>query len=462
MISFHHLKNCKQIIDNLNLDWGLKKRFIVDTREYQNGEVFIAIPGQRVNPLNLIKDLLTRGCQYICYQKCEENDSIVKNYQGEFPAVNFIAVKDSIAFIQELAHLHIKEWLEDKSHTLFAISGSNGKTTHKEMLSHIMEEILPGRVVSTQKNNNNHLGVPLTLLNVSEETQFVVLELGSNHPGEIKFLCDIALPNAGITTNIGATHLEFFGTEREVFLEEGYLYYAVKENTDGKGFFLINQNDKFLKELADTAGSRRFSSNDDGQVKMTFFPNGAKLGDVEVHNELITGQHNKSNLVTCAYIAVNFFPQFREHIIKAASSFSPTPNRSQWIEVGGAKVFLDAYNANPSSMKAALQGFKEQLLQDGQSLDQSCVVLGDMNELGDRANVYHQEIGSFVREQGFKNIFFIGRFAQEYIKGAKEGRAYENATQFKPEYQKRYLRELGYHFIKGSRSLQLESLFDIT
>ncbi|HLW58028.1 MAG TPA: Mur ligase family protein, partial [Bacteriovoracaceae bacterium] len=312
MISFHHLKHCNEMIDNLNLDWDLKKRFVVDTREYQNGDAFIAIPGQRVNPLNLIKDLLVKGCEYVFYQKSEENDSIIKNYQGEFPTAKFIAVKNSIAFIQELAHLHIKEWLKDKSHTLFAISGSNGKTTHKEMLTHIMEAILPGRVVSTQKNNNNHLGVPLTLLNVSEETQFVVLELGSNHPGEIKFLCDIALPNAGITTNIGATHLEFFGTEREVFLEEGYLYYAVKENTDGKGFFLINQNDKFLKELADTEGSKRFSSNDDGQVKMTFFPDGAKLGEVEVHNAYITGQHNKSNLVTCAYISVNFFPQFNE------------------------------------------------------------------------------------------------------------------------------------------------------
>lgn len=462
MISFHHLKHCNEMIDNLNLDWDLKKRFVVDTREYQNGDAFIAIPGQRVNPLNLIKDLLVKGCEYVFYQKSEENDSIIKNYQGEFPTAKFIAVKNSIAFIQELAHLHVKEWLKDKSHTLFAISGSNGKTTHKEMLTHIMEAILPGRVVSTQKNNNNHLGVPLTLLNVSEETQFVVLELGSNHPGEIKFLCDIALPNAGITTNIGATHLEFFGTEREVFLEEGYLYYAVKENTDGKGFFLINQNDKFLKELADTEGSKRFSSNDDGQVKMTFFPDGAKLGEVEVHNAYITGEHNKSNLVTCAYIAVNFFPQFKEKIIQAAATFRPTPNRSQWIKVEEANVFLDAYNANPSSMKAALQGFKEQLLQDGMSLDQSCVVLGDMNELGVSSAAYHQEIGTFVKELGFNNIIFIGRFAQDYIKGAKAGHAYENAAQFKAEYQKSYLRELSYHFIKGSRSLQLESLFDIT
>ncbi|HLW57918.1 MAG TPA: cyanophycin synthetase, partial [Bacteriovoracaceae bacterium] len=163
-----------------------------------------------------------------------------------------------------------------------------------------------------------------------------------------------------------------------------------------------------------------------------------------------------------AYIAVNFFPQFKEKIIQAAATFRPTPNRSQWIKVEEAKVFLDAYNANPSSMKAALQGFKEQLLQDSMSLDQSCVVLGDMNELGVSSAAYHQEIGTFVKELGFNNIIFIGRFAQDYIKGAKAGHAYENAAQFKAEYQKSYLRELSYHFIKGSRSLQLESLFDIT
>lgn len=462
MISFSHLKHSKQVINLNGLNLDEERRFITDTRVYRDRDVFIAIPGQRVNPLNLIRDLLRKGLDIVFFQALKENEEIVKNYQSEFPKAIFVAVKDSIEFIQELAHLHIKSWLEDEDNILFAISGSNGKTTHKEMLSHIMNEILPGQVVFTQKNNNNHLGVPLTLLDVNKNTRFVILELGSNHPGEIKFLCDLALPNSGITTNIGATHLEFFGTEKEVFLEEGYLYQAVKDNTDGKGFYLINDDDSFLKTLKDTEGSKRFGKSSNVELKLSFFKDGARLRDVEVHNQYITGEHNKSNLVTCAYIAWNFFPQHQEQIIKAASRFRPTANRSQWMRKEEAHIFLDAYNANPSSMKVALQGFKEHLLDLGLELDQSLIILGDMNELGVNSSLYHEELGTYVAELGFSHLFFIGRFAQDYLRGAQKGKTYLNVSEFRSDYQKKYLKELSHHFIKGSRSLQLESLFDIT
>lgn len=462
MISFSHLAHCQQIIDLKNIDLSIARRFITDTRVFKEQDALIAIPGLKVNPLNLINDLLSRGLDIIFYQHSIENEEIVLNYQKQFPHVTFVALKDSVAFIQELAHLHIKGWLQNPSHTLFAISGSNGKTTHKEMLSHIMEEILPGQVVYTKKNNNNHLGVPLTLLDVSSLTQFVVLELGSNHPGEIKFLCDLALPNAGLTTNIGATHLEFFGTENEVFLEEGYLYYAVKENTNGEGFYLINNNDEYLRTLKDTSGSKRFGDDEACELMISFFEDGAKLAELEVHNQEITGKHNKSNLVTCAYIAHHFYPEFREQILKAAASFKPTANRSQWIEKNHSHIFLDAYNANPSSMKVALQGFRDHLQGLGLDPDQSCVIMGDMNELGDSSAHYHQETGSFVASLGFNKIVFIGRFADDYLRGSTVGRGFSDVASFRALYQKEFLGKIPYHFIKGSRSLQLESLFDIT
>lgn len=462
MISFSHLANCQQIINLGDLDTSLSRPFITDTRRFKNNEAFIAIPGQKVNPLDLLNDLLLKGCEFVFYEENEINEKIVEKYQISFAHVKFIAVRNSIAFIQELAHLHIKNWIKTKGHTLFAISGSNGKTTHKEMLSHIMETVLPGQIVFTQKNNNNHLGVPLTLLDVGPQTSFVILELGSNHPGEIKFLCELALPNAGLTTNIGATHLEFFGTENEVFLEEGYLYYAVRDNTAGEGMFLINNDDPYLKGLIDTAGSKRFGSDTSCELPLSYLADGARLGDFKVHNPHITGDHNKANLITCAFIARHFYPNKEQEIVQAAASFKPTANRSQWIKVNNSEIYLDAYNANPSSMKVALKGFKDHLKSLGQSLDHSLVVLGDMNELGEHSPTYHQELGAFATELGFTHIAFIGRFAGDYLRGAPQARAYASAQAFRDEYQKTFLEKYHYHFIKGSRSLQLESLFDIT
>ncbi len=441
--------------------------FCTDSRKYKDPSAFVAIPGAKVNPLDLIDSLLEARCPVIFYQTSFENLEKVKSLEIKYPQTEFIPVSDSITFLQEISHHHIKEWKrKDPRNTVFAISGSNGKTTHKEMLSFILKEVLPGKIVATEKNNNNHLGVPLTLLDVSENTQFVVLELGSNHPGEIKVLCDIAGPNAGLTTNIGATHLEFFGTEEKVFEEEGYLYHAVKEVTAGKGFYLINQDDKFLKQLKPTDGSITYGEETSAMAKITYLTDGAQLifkdQALKATNPHITGKHNKLNLITCLFIAQHFYPEHRESLIEACKNFRPTKNRSEWIKFENKAVYLDAYNANPSSMKAALMGFKESVLSQGHKMEDACIVLGDMNELGDTTAQYHEEVGQFVKELGFTHVYFVGRFSQYYAKGNPQGQMKASSAAFKNEYREDCLKKFPIHFIKGSRSLQLESLFDIT
>jgi UDP-N-acetylmuramoyl-tripeptide--D-alanyl-D-alanine ligase len=378
-----------------------------------------------------------------------------------------LPVRDSITFLQELTHLHILEWkAKSPKNTVFAISGSNGKTTHKEMLSFILQQIRPGKIVATEKNNNNHLGVPLTLLNVSDETEMVVLELGSNHPGEIKVLCDIAAPNAGLTTNIGATHLEFFGTEEKVFEEEAYLYHAVKAVTHSNGFYLINKDDPFLSRLFPFPGCVTYGESVGVDARVSFLENGAQMLFLEktitATNDHITGRHNKLNLITCVFIAQHFYPQQAQAIIEAAREFTPTKNRSQWLKFDEASVYLDAYNANPSSMMAALAGFKESLVERGLNVENACIILGDMNELGEAAPHYHESVGAYIKELGFKNVFFVGRYAAFYQKGCPVGIARTSSAEFKAEYRKDVLKKFPIHFIKGSRSLQLESLFDIT
>jgi UDP-N-acetylmuramoyl-tripeptide--D-alanyl-D-alanine ligase len=467
MINLSRLKTCSSILDHNYSNLQGELNFYNDTRKFNMPGAFVAIPGNKVNPLNVISDLLEKGCPLVIYQRDAANEELVKKLKEIYPKTTFTPVIDSVVFLQELTHFHIVDWKKiSPNKTVFAISGSNGKTTHKEMLSHILKTIRPGKVVATEKNNNNHLGVPLTLLNVDEQTDFVVLELGSNHPGEIKVLCDIAQPNSGITTNIGATHLEFFGTEEKVFDEEAHLYQAVKEVTAGEGFYLINLDDKYLGRLTPTNGCITFGENTKAEAIIHFLDHGAEINYLQkkivVKNTHITGRHNKLNLITCAFIAAHFYPEHLEAIEKAAADFRPTKNRSEWIHFENKSVFLDAYNANPSSMIAALQAFKESASQQGFKLSETCVVLGDMNELGDNAALYHKQVGEYINELGFPNVYFVGRYADYYLEGFPGGNKRSSSAVFKPEYRSDCIKKFSIHFIKGSRSLQLESLFDIT
>jgi UDP-N-acetylmuramoyl-tripeptide--D-alanyl-D-alanine ligase len=468
MIALKHLKNCSSVQGSLTgIDLNMSLNFCTDSRQYLQPQAFVAIPGAKVNPLDLIQQLLNQQCPLVIYQADAINQQKVSQLSQQFPRTHFLPVSDSITFLQQLAHAHVLDWkARSPKNSVFAISGSNGKTTHKEMLAFILKSALPGKIVATEKNNNNHLGVPLTLLQINEQTELVVLELGSNHPGEIKVLCDIAHPDAGITTNIGATHLEFFGSEENVFEEEAYLFHAVKSVTGGRGFFMLNVDDPFLKQLPVTSGSITYGEAADAAARVFFHEDGASIqckgSEYVVHNAHITGRHNKLNLITCYFIALHYYPELKQPLLRAAAEFRPTRNRSEWIEFAGKSVFLDAYNANPSSMKAALEGFKESVAEQGLQLTQACVVLGDMNELGEKAPQYHEEVGAFVKILGFTNVYFIGRYASHYQQGYLGGSARLSSSEFKPEYRNECLKNYPIHFIKGSRSLQLESLFDIT
>jgi len=343
---------------------------------------------------------------------------------------------------------------------VFAISGSNGKTTHKEMLFHLLDAAMPGGVVATEKNHNNHLGVPLTLLRIAPDTKICVLELGSNHPGEIKVLCDIARPEAGLVTNIGATHLEFFGTEEAVFHEEGFLASALT-----RGPFFKNLDDKFLATLAPQVPVLTFSRERAADLRFEIAASSVRVisaeGEVVLSNEALTGAHNFGNLATAWGIASVLFPRLRDEFTRAAGTFRPTPNRSEWKRFSDRDVYLDAYNANPSSMKVAVEGFFEKLAQLSVGEADALLVLGDMNELGERAPEYHAEVGEFLRRWPRARYVFVGRFAQSYVKGLGAGNCYSAASELAPEFIK-MTRGATHVFIKGSRSLQLESLLAIT
>jgi UDP-N-acetylmuramoyl-tripeptide--D-alanyl-D-alanine ligase len=432
---------------------GQELTFYTDTRSHNNENVFIAIEGERFKPLEFIEKI-PEDVLIVCEENVK-NQSIIKNNQKR----NFLVVKDSVKALAEIGAL-ISEKFQEQGGKVIAISGSNGKTTTKEMLYHLLKDV--DQTVCTQKNNNNHIGVPLTLFQIKNDTKFCVVELGSNHPGEIKFLVDLLKPGVGVCTNIGETHLEFFENLENVFKEESYLIKYLLENN--KPAF-VNCDDDFLEAYKDNSNSICYGKTADEQYIFHIMPDDLFVltsnKKIKLANTNLTGEHNIFNMMLAMSICLELGIS-QKKIEKNASSFKPTSNRSQWIEINKVKVFLDAYNANPSSMRAAIMGFKDECLKKNLSKDQFALVLGDMNELGDNSAKYHYELGKYCAESGFLNLYFVGRYAHDYNKGCNYlGTEFLDTEQLKAKI-KTILPMYKAVLIKGSRSLQLESAVDIT
>lgn len=469
MIKLSQLKNFNCVLDYSHNLSENELTISTDSRTYLDEEVFVAISGDNFNAFEYIESVLAKGCRNIVFTANKKNQNLLIQYVKNYTSINFIAVTDSIHFLQEVA-TNISNKFQQMGKKLICISGSNGKTTTKEMIFHILKE-LEKNVICTQKNNNNHIGVPLTLLQINKNTEYAIVEFGSNHPGEIKVLCDIANPSIGITTNIGYTHMEFFPTLADVFQEEAYLldFINKKENSEQRILF-INKDDDLLKNMELNKSSVTFGTNakdldysfEIAESKATISYAG---GSYEVDNSNLTGQHNFYNLCVSVAVVHKTSQISLEKIIKAAQNFTPTKNRSEWTQIDNTQIFLDAYNANPSSMRTALVGFKSRLLKNEINLKDACAILGDMNELGDHTAKFHLELGEFASQLGFGKVVFVGRYASHYIAHVAEGDAistYSSTKDLKEIFQQMYLNKFEYIFIKGSRSLQLESLIDIT
>lgn len=427
-----------------------------DSRAYEGQNTFLAISGENYNALKFLQPMIDQGLENIIYSKNDENDEIVKSYSS----VNFIAVDCSIKFVQEYSSFRTKKWYSNSNNKLLAICGSNGKTTTKEMLYSILNEIIPNKVICTQKNNNNHLGVPFTLLDIDADTEVALVEFGSNHPGEIQTLCEICKPNYAVTTNIGETHLEFFKNLDAVFKEEAYPFEFMKSSTHSEYKFFKNSDDEFIKTLESSFVSS-FGYNGT-QYKFLKKESDYYLNNIKIENENIFGEHNFYNLCLACSIIMDFYPSKTEEIILAAKNFKPTVNRSEIKMFQGSEIYLDAYNANPSSMKAAINSFIDHLDQKQVDSNKRIFVIGDMNELGDYTESAHRELGELLSSIPHKDVFYVGQYASFFRQGfGDEATFYENVAEFKESFQKLTSSDKFYCLIKGSRSLQLEQILDI-
>ncbi|MBK23775.1 MAG: hypothetical protein CME70_07185 [Halobacteriovorax sp.] len=433
------------------------KRVSTDTRTIQEGDLFLALSGENFDGNKFINAAIDKGASGCVYRKSDGFDS--SELYTKYPEVFFIGVDNTEKYLQDLAKYHQKSWREKvKNSVTIGITGSNGKTTTKELLAAISESIFPNEVLYTKGNLNNHLGVPMTMLRLEDTHRICILEMGTNHPGEISFLCNLGDPNAGIITTVGQSHLEFFNTEENVFKEKRALFDFVNKK---KGCFSYDGDNRHLKALPvdNITASVGFEF---GNTKAELSGRNIKLKgkvDLNLNAPYLFGIHNFKNLALSAALLAQLFPEKISEIESSCLELKlPNNNRSELIERDGKTIFLDAYNANPSSMIASLETFVTFLKENSKELSKSMFILGDMNELGSKSPEYHEEIGKLLKTMNIDNVIFIGRFSEFYNKGySASGKCYASVDEFSHDWTNCY-KQYSNFFLKGSRTLQLETL----
>lgn len=415
-----------------------------DSRSISNQNVFLALKGENFDGFTYLTQALEQGVETVIYTSAPGRSEQVKVLSENYPNVLFISVNNTLKYLQDSAAWWVRKWQNDFGGKVLGLTGSNGKTTTKELLFAQAEKIFGQKVMCTAGNFNNHIGVPLTIFNIKEDHEFAIVEMGTNHPGEIEVLCNIANPNYGLITNVGAAHLEFLINEEGVLQEKAALYRYINDNG---GSFFLNKNDPNLTKLETTKNVTNF-----GEEGESFLS--------KIENQNIQESYNLWNLKVAYFVLSHILPESQEVLLKNTSQIKlPDNKRSQWIEENGKVIFLDAYNANPTSMKSALRSFAQKY---AEQQDKALYVLGDMNELGDLAQQFHEEVSLLMNELKIENAIFVGRYAHFYAeKFAGRCEIFVSREDLDDAWLK-VSNSYQYIFLKASRSLQLESLIDIT
>lgn len=405
--------------------------YLVDTdsRKIRKGSIYLALKGEKFNGNKFAIDALNRGSTYAVIEEEKYNTH-----------PNIIIVKNVLETLQQLANFHRKQL----NTPIISLSGSNGKTTTKELINIVLSKKL--NTTATIGNLNNHIGVPLTLLGMTPETEIGIVEMGANHLKEIDFLCKIAEPNYGHITNYGKAHLEGFGSFEGIIKGKSELYDFLRK-TNGIAF--INSNDEIQVKKSIGINSITFNKNSIQFIEANPFVK-VQYKKIVIESKLI-GKYNYNNIAAAIAIG-NYFKVSVENIKSAIESYIPINNRSQIIKKGTSKIILDAYNANPSSMQAALENFSQL------KANNKIVFLGDMFELGADSEIEHQKIAEIVAAYNFQKVYLIGKaFSTVSVKNAF---IYDSFDNFKSS--NKYIKiNNSIILIKGSRGMALERVLDL-
>jgi UDP-N-acetylmuramoyl-tripeptide--D-alanyl-D-alanine ligase len=382
----------------------------IDSRTIRTGELFVAIRGDRFDGHDFVPDAIQKGA----WGAVVERVALETRYAAMSGLRNVIPVEDTLLSLQEMSMMHRRKF----SIPVIAVTGSNGKTTTKEMLAAVLSQ--RGPVLKTEGNLNNHIGVPLTLFKLTTEHRAAIIEMGMSGLGEIGVLTRLALPSIGIITNIGPAHLQFLGSTDVVAQAKGELL----EGMSSDGTAVLNADDRYFDALRARFSGRTVSfgierpadiraTNIEQQRDLTDFHLHARGRSVVVRLRAV-GLHNVANALaaTAAALALDL-PL--ETVKFGLEAFRPASLRTEVREVQGRIVLVDCYNANPASMLAALQALSA--LAGGR---RTVAVLGDMLELGDASDAAHREVGAAVARTGAGLLIAVGPLARRIAEGARD------------------------------------------
>ncbi len=407
------------------------QNYLIDTdsRKIRKGSVFFALKGENFNGNKFALQALKSGSNYA-----------VIDEELYHTHTNTIMVDNVLETLQKLANFHRKQL----NIPIISVTGSNGKTTTKELINAVLSEKFSTN--ATYGNLNNHIGVPLTLLSMTPETEIGIVEMGANHLKEIEFLCSIAEPNFGYITNFGKAHLEGFGSYEGVIEGKSELYKYLRASN---GIVFINSEDEIQVKQASGLNNVPFNKNEIQFITANPFVI-IQFKNLLIETQLI-GKYNYTNLSAAIAIG-NYFNVSENNIKDAIEKYIPSNNRSQVIIKKNIKIILDAYNANPSSMQAALENFNE--LKDLHKI----VFLGDMFELGNDSIDEHQKIALLATSYNFSKVYLIGKaFSTVQVKNAF---IYDSFDNFKKSNNLKNLTNATI-LIKGSRGMALERVLNL-
>jgi UDP-N-acetylmuramoyl-tripeptide--D-alanyl-D-alanine ligase len=416
-----------------------------DTRKLKSGDIFFALKGPNFNGNEFAKKAIDLGAACV----------VIDAKEYETPGKTFL-VADSLSALQALALHHRKQFdtLSRRGGIPFiAITGSNGKTTTKELIHAVLSSTY--KTYTTEGNLNNHIGVPLTILKIKPDAEMAVIEMGANHLNEIAGYCQIALPTHGLITNCGKAHLEGFGSEEGVRKGKGELFDHLRTLTHGFAFVMWDY--EYLQQMSKgISGIIKYGTKENDHVIGKIIPTETFLKvqitqgiDHGIISTQLVGEYNLPNVL--AAVTVGKFFEVPENKIKSAiENYVPSNSRSQLIEKNSNKIILDAYNANPSSMKLAIENFAKK------NSENKILMLGAMAELGNDSLGEHRAIIDLIKKYAWKEVALVGG---DFLKIPHPFLSFDNSLQAKEWFIKTHLQN-SYILVKGSRSMQMEKILE--